>query len=174
MTAKNTAPKKASSRRNFLKQGALLAVPLAAAAPAAVVADGGLQSRLSKLENEAAIRELHQAWLRHVNTGATESARALFADPKVAAFDPAVRHISPDHAVPLDAIEVAPDGKTASGRFHCLVQIETPIAQDCTLAQMAHAQGEGFVHRTERCVLRVRYAKFSGAWSISSAEFTPA
>jgi hypothetical protein len=169
MTAKKT-----SSRRNFLKQGAMLAVPLAAAAPAAVMADDGLKSRLAKLENEAAIRNLHQTWLRHVNTAATDQARALFADPKGAAFDPTVRRIAADHEAEPDAFEVAPDVKSATGRFHCSVEIETPIAQDCTLAQMAHAQGTGFIRRTERRVLKVDYVKASGAWAIVRAEFSPA
>lgn len=169
MTAKKT-----SSRRNFLKRSALLAVPLATAAPAVVMADDGLKSRLAKLENEAAIRELHQTWLRRINTGAVDRAKALFADPNIAAFDPTVRRIAADHAAELDAIEVAQDGKTATGRFHCSVEIETPIAQDCTLAQMARAQGTDFVRRTERRVLNVRYVKASGSWAIVRAEFASA
>jgi len=51
------------------------------------------------------------------------------------------------------------------------VEIETEIAQDCTLAQMAREQGGGFVRRTERRVLNVEYSKVSGAWSIAKAEF---
>jgi len=174
MTAENMSPKKASSRRNFLKKSALLAVPLATAAPAAVMADDGLKSRLAKLENEAAIRDLHQTWLRYINTGAADEAKALFADPKSAAFDPTVRRLAADHAGEPDAIEVAPDGKSAAGRFRCAVETETPIVQDCTLAQMAHAQGTGFFHRTERRVLNVEYVKASGSWAIAKAEFSPA
>lgn len=167
-----TAPK-TSSRRNFLKQGALLAVPLATAAPA-VLADDGVTSRLAKLENEAAVRKLHQTWLRRINTGAADEAKALLADPKSAAFDPTVRRIAADHEAEPDAIEVAPNGRSATGRFHCSVEIETPLAQDCTLAQMAHAQGTGFVRRTERRVLKVDYVKASGAWAIARAEFASA
>jgi hypothetical protein len=169
MTAKKT-----SSRRNFLKKGALLAVPLAAAAPAAVLADDDLKSRLAKLENESAIRDLHQTWLRRINTGAADGARALFADSKSAAFDPTVRRIAADHEAEPDAIEVDPGGKSATGRFHCSVEIETPIAQDCTLAQMAHAQGTDSIRWTERRVLNVEYVKSSGAWTIARAEFASA
>jgi len=39
------------------------------------------------------------------------------------------------------------------------------------LAQMAHAQGSGFVRRTERHMLKVEYAKVNGTWSIAKAEF---
>ena len=152
-----------STRRSFLKGGALLAVPLV---PAAVMADDGLKARLARLEDEAAIRELHQTWLRWTNTRA-DAATSLFADPEGTAFalDQGVRRIAADHAGQPDAIEVAADGKSAAGRFHCAVEIETAIAQDCTLAQMAHAQDGGFVRRTERRVLKVEYVKACGAWA---------
>ncbi|MGO9588447.1 MAG: hypothetical protein ACLP3K_00190 [Candidatus Acidiferrales bacterium] len=169
----------ASTRRSFLKRGALLAAPLAAvAAPAAILADDELKARLAKLENEAAIRELHQAWLRRITvrkdetTGEHDAAAALFAN-REGAFDPSVRRIAPDHSAQPDAIEVAADGKRATGRFHCAVEIETAIPQDSTLAQMAHAQGSGFVRRTERRILKVEYVKASGAWAIARAELAP-
>jgi len=162
-----------STRRSFLKDGALLAVPLAAAAPAAVLADDGLKARLAKLEDEAAIRVLHHTWLRQLNAGEV-APTPLFADSEVAAFGQAVRSIAIDHAGPPDAIEIAADGRCAAGLFPCAVEIETAIAPDCTLAQMAHAQGNGFVRRTERRVLKVEYAKASGAWAIAKVDFAPA
>jgi hypothetical protein len=163
---------KTASRRTFLKRGAILAVPLAAAAtPAAVLADDGLKARLAKLENEAAIREVHQNWLRQINAGATDVAKPLLAGPEDGALGQTVRSVAMDHAGKPDAIEIVPDRKSATGEFYCVVEIETPIANDCTLAQMAHAQGSGFVGRTERRVLNVEYAKANGAWSIARAEF---
>ena len=166
MTTKTT-----STRRSFLKRGALLAAPLAAAVPAAALADDGLTARLTRLEDEAAIRELHQTWLRRINTGAGGAALPLIADPEGAASDEAVRSIAADHAGQPEAIEVAADGKSAAGWFPCAVGIETTIAQDCTLARMAHAQGGGFVRRTERRVLKVEYVKAGGAWAIAKVEF---
>jgi hypothetical protein len=167
--------KSASSRRSFLKSGALLAAPLAAAVPAAVMADDSLQARLARLEDEAAIRQLHLSWLRRMNTGAGEAAAPLFADSERVAprhSGKAVRGIATDHAGKPDAIEIAGDGRSATGQFPCIVEFETAIAQDCTLGQMAHAQGSGFVRRTERRVLKIEYEKTSGAWSIAKAEFT--
>jgi len=173
MKANNTSSKNAT-RRSFLKNGALLAVPLAAVtAPAAVVADDSLKSRLARFEDEAAIRSLHDSWLRQFNAADANAAAPLLANSKTTASSEILRHIAPDHAAAPDAIEFAADGKSASGRFHCLVEIETPIARDSTLAQMAHAQGSGFVRRTERRLLRVSYAKSSGAWSIASATLAP-
>lgn len=167
-------PKSNSTRRSFLKRGALLAAPLAAVAPAAMFAEGGLKTRLARLENEAAIREVHQTWLRSINSGTADGANPLASDFEGIAPEEIVRGISVDHVGEPDAIEVAANGKSAAGRFHCAVEIETAIAQDCTLAQMAHAQGSGFVRRTERRVLNVKYVKSADAWSIAKAEFEQA
>jgi hypothetical protein len=164
-----------STRRSFLKSGALLAAPLAAAVPAALVADDGLRARLARLEDEAAIRALHQGWLRRINVragaGAGDTVAPLFADAEGAKSDQAVRNIAADHAGEPDAIEIAADGESAIGRFQCAVEIESAIAQDCTLARMAHAQGGGFVRRTERRVLKVEYVKADGAWAIAKVDF---
>lgn len=169
-TNANRAGAKNATRRSFLKSGALLAVPLAAAAaPAAIAADDSLKSRLARLEDEAALRDLHDAWLRQFNAGAAD-ATPLLAESSGAAHGQAIRRMAPDHAAGPDAFDIAPDGKSASGRFHCVVEIETPIARDSTLAEMAHAQGAGFVSRTDRRLLRVSYAKRSGGWAIASAE----
>jgi hypothetical protein len=160
-----------STRRSFLKSGTLLGLPLAAvAAPAVATADDELKIRLARLENEAAIREVHQTWLRSINTGAGETSVAVLAGSEVAGLDSAVRKIAADHEGQTDAIQVSADGENAVGRFHCLVEFESPIAQDCTIGQMAHAQGGGFVRRTERRVLKVKYAKSSSAWNIAEVE----
>ena len=166
--SKNTA----STRRSFLKRGALLAAPLAAGAPSTLLADDGLKARLARLEDQAAIRALHQTWLREVNARAADVPALRFADPEVNALGHAVRSIVADHAGPADSIEIAADGKNAAGRFLCAVEIETKIAQDCTLARMAHAQGGGFVRRTEHRLLKVDYVKSSGAWAIVKVQFS--
>jgi hypothetical protein len=160
-----------STRRSFLKGGAVLAAPLAGALPAAVIADQGLKARLARLEDEAAIRELHQTWLRRINTGAGDAAASLYASPEGATIDQAVRGIAADHSGEPDAIEFAADGNSAAGRFHCAVEIAAAIAQDCTVARMAHAQGGGFVRQTERRVLRIEYVKVPGAWAIAKVDF---
>jgi len=155
-----------STRRAFLKNGTMLAAPLAAvAAPAAAMADDEWKNRLALLENQAAIRDLHQSWLRTIHNGAAQS-----ASPEAAGFDPAIRSISTDHAGGPDVIEVGSDGRSAIGWFHCTVEIEIEIAQDCTLARMAHEQGGGFIRRTERRLLKADYVKTSGGWSIAKID----
>ena len=158
-----------STRRSFLKNGALLAAPLAAAAPSAVLGDNGLKARLARLEDEAAIRDLHQSWLRGINTG-KDAAKLPIASPQ-GALSHAVRTIAADHAGKPDAIEIAANGQSATGRYHYAVELQSNIPQDCTLGQMAHAQGNGFVRWTERRVLHVDSVKTSGAWTIAKVEF---
>ncbi len=159
MTRDNT-----STRRSFLRGGALLAAPIAAASVSAVaLADDGSKARLKRLEDEAAIRELHQAWLRQVNAG-----------ERGALLDDAVRRITADHAGAPDRIEIAADGRSAVGYFDYVVETETPLAEDCTLAQMAHAQGNGTLRRTERRMLTVDYTKTRGAWKIAKVASTTA
>jgi hypothetical protein len=160
----------ASTRRSFLKGGAVAAAPLAVAAPALAMAQQHQAARLARLEDEAAIRDLHQAWMRRINTGAHEDAARLFADPGRARFDEAVRSLAADHAAASDHIEIAQGGLTARGRFHCAVEIETAIAPDCTAAQMARLQGGGLVRRTEPRLLKAEYVKSAGAWAIAGLE----
>jgi hypothetical protein len=150
-----------SSRRTFLKGGALLAAPIAAASVTAVAfADQGLKARVTYLEDEAAIRRLHQAWLRRVNAGERD-----------ALLDDAVRQILADHAGAPDQIVVAADGASAVGRFDHAVAMESTLAEDSTLAQMAHVQGHGTVRRNERRQLIVRYLKSDGLWRMGTVEW---
>lgn len=158
-----------STRRSFLKNGALLAAPLAAAAPSAVLGDDGLKARLARLEDEAAIRDLHQSWLRGVNTGSHAAIAPIASTQGVLSH--AVRSIAADHAGKPDAIEIAPGGQSATGRYHYAVELQSNIPQDCTLGQMAHAQGNGFLRWTERRVLTVDYVKTAGAWTVANVEF---
>ncbi|HEY0281092.1 MAG TPA: hypothetical protein VGC27_00515 [Rhizomicrobium sp.] len=157
-----------STRRTFLKAGAVLSAPLAAAPVAAFAGDS--EARLARLEDENAIRVLHQTWLRSINAGTAGKERVPPLLAGVQAAGDKVRSIAANHAAPPDVIMLAADGRNATGRFHCTIGLERPIAQDCTLAQMAHLQGGGFVRRTESRVLIVDYVKAGGAWSIARVE----
>ncbi len=163
-----------STRRSLLKGGALLAAPLVAGAPGIAAADDGRKARLARLEDEAQIRGLHQAWLRRINAGNHGEAAPLVLDPRTAALDQAVRSIGADHLGEPDAIKLAADGARATGRFACVVAMEVPIARDCTLAQMAHAQGGGVVRRSERRVLEAEYVKAGGEWAVARIGLVPA
>lgn len=111
-----------STRRAFLKGGALAAAPLAAAGAAAVAAKSGHAAEIERLQAEAAIRDLHQAWLRKVNVGAETS--ALFVDRKRARLQEAVTRVEADHAGAADEVRLHAHGLRASARYACVV--ETP------------------------------------------------
>jgi antitoxin (DNA-binding transcriptional repressor) of toxin-antitoxin stability system len=150
-----------STRRSFLKAGAVLATPMAVPAAAAIGGD----PQLAEHEDKSAIRVLHQDWLRDINAGRTVA---------LTRTGETVRRIATDHDGNADAIEVAADGKRASARFDCAVEIETALARETTLEQMAHAQGEGFVRRTERRTVAADYVKTRYGWTIARVEFATA
>lgn len=148
------------TRRMFLKGGALLAAPIAAASVTAIAlakdhTSDALNVRVRRLEDAAAIREVHRSWLRQIDAG---RGTALLGG--------SVTQVTPDHAGRADSIEIAPDGNGATGRFDCLVERETRLPEDSTLGQMAHAQGTGTVRNTERLTLTVEYVRKSGVWTI--------
>ena len=157
-----------SSRRSFLKGGAVVAAPLAVAIPAAALAAEDHKARARRLQDEAEIRSLHQAWLRKLATGADAS--GLFADARAARLDPEVHGVSADHAGEADRIEVAADGLRASGRFATLVELQTELPKTTTLTQMAHLQGGGVVRHAERRTLHASYVKRNGAWAIEKVD----
>jgi hypothetical protein len=162
-----------SSRRSFLKAGAVLSAPLAVL-PGAALAGNGAGARLARLEDENAIRSLHQNWLRGIN--ASTAGNAGLEGMKAATLAPGekVCGISADLAGPPDAIVIGANGSTARGQFHCAVEVEAPLAKDCTLGQMAHLQGGGFVRRTEARVLTVDYAKTNRGWSVTQRRLAAA
>jgi hypothetical protein len=154
-------------RRFFLQASAALSVPLAASAAHAAKADHSRASaRLAALEDEKAIRELQQAYARLVNSRAHEEARDLFENPSAARVDASVRSVSMDGFGEHDAIEVAPDRGSATGRTHCAVQTEAVIGPNCTLVEMAREQGEGVLRRLEKRILVGSYLKVAGTWKI--------
>ena len=150
--------KMTSTRRTFLKGSAMVAAPLAVATPVAALADDGLKGRLARLEDEKAIRAAHQAFLRQVNLAGGHDK-----------LDASVRTIAADHSGEAEVIEVAADGKRATGRFACTVEMESELPKDGTLGQMAHAQGNGSVRHAERRVLATAYRKTKNGWVIDKA-----
>jgi hypothetical protein len=162
------------TRRSFLKVGAVLAAPLAAVIPVAARASDDSKARLATLEDEGAIRELQQSWLRRFNAGAADEAAKLSGGRHKIALDSGLRSIVADHAAEPLGITVADGGNRASGTLTCIVEHETELEQDCTLAMMAHHQGAGFVRTSERRLLRAEYAKSAKGWTIAKLELAEA
>ena len=136
----------ASTRRAFLKTGALFAVPLAAPAVAAI---------RQRVDDETAIRAAHEAWLRDVNRGAV----ALMASGAL------VLSIVPDGEP--NRVKLA--GARASCRFACTLEIERPRPTGGTFAQMALLQRNASTG-TERSTMTADYAMREGRWVITTVD----
>jgi hypothetical protein len=153
-----------TSRRNFLKSGAIVAAPIAAAIPGAALADDGTGARLARLEDERAIADLNRALLKGLNGGS--------ADLPIAAgalqIDPALRAISEDPGRD-STLTLAADGLSASARHACRVDIERAFSGNSTLEQMARLQGQGSHRHSEDRILLIDYAKGQGGWQIAAA-----
>ncbi len=165
-----------ATRRSFLKGGAILAAPLAATgAPAAALAAGDRQDRLARLEDEKAIRDLHAHWMRQINGGDYAGAAAHYASDKCACALAGIASVAAASAGDEDALDFAQDGRRASASYAAVVETETLIAPEGTLAQMLHAQGDGMVRTTERRTLRADYVRTrEGGWAIESLAFEQA
>lgn len=155
------------TRRTFLKGSAILAAPLAMGVPAAAMAADDRTERLKRLEDEAAIRALHQDWLRRVNARSADMA-GLFVSARAArCLDDMVCGVTSVPGAQADSIQIAADGQRATGRFLCLVETENRLAPENTLAQMALAQGGGIVREQAQRLVAADYVKVGERWAIA-------
>ena len=159
-----------TDRRSFLKSGALLATPVALAAPMAAVADDGSRARLARLEDERAIEALHRAFVRRVSAQGPASAGEYLAHEKACKIDTRVCGIAEDSASDL-ALEIGEDGLSATTRQLCRVELETEFRGNTTLEQMARLQGQGSHRHSEMRVLQTDYIKGKNGWAIETVRF---
>ena len=142
-----------TSRRSFLKTGALAAAPLAVLAPAAAfAAEDGSKARLARLEDEKAIQALHRDLLRGVNGGERQLAKGLTA-------------LAPDPANEAQ-LAFADDGRHATYRRACTASFRTEFTGHSTLEQMHRLQGQGQHSHEESRELVVEYEKGKHGWAI--------
>lgn len=137
----------AATRRSFMAvAGAALSAPVAAAAAAlpGEIASDPAKTRLVHLEDVNEIRALNQAYL----------------------IERRMSGVSPADFGEHDVIEIAEDRQTAIARLHVLVHTETALDPDCTLVEMAQAQGEGVLRAASPAVLENTYVRRGGVWMI--------
>jgi len=158
-----------TSRRAFLKTGAIAAAPLAAVGvPVAALAADGSKAKLARLEDERAIGELHGKLLRHLHAG--NAPAELFAG-KALKLEAGVRSIAPDHSAQPGAIAFSEDGKRASQRQPVKVEIAQELEGDGTLIQMARLQGNTLALAVLPKTLAVQYVRTGGGWAIEDIAF---
>ncbi len=158
--------KQTTDRRSFLKTGAIVAAPLAVAAPAAALADDGSRARLARLEDERAVEALQRKFLRHLN-GAGDCGEFIASSDAVDLGE-GLRAIAEDISHEA-SVELAEDGRTATARCQCRIERETEFAGDSTLEQMARFQGQGSHRFAEERVLAMEFAKDRDGWKIAAA-----
>ena len=157
-----------TDRRSFLKAGAIVAAPIAAAAPVVALADDGSRARLARLEDERALGALQRKFLRHLN-GAADCGKFIASSDAVN-LGQGLRAIAEDAGHEAE-LALADDGLSATARCHCRVEWEIEFTGDSTLERMARFQGQGSHRHAEERVLATDYVKGKDGWRIASARF---
>lgn len=158
-----------TTRRSFLKSGALVAAPVAAvAAPAmALAADNG-SARLARLEDERAIEALSRNFVRNFNASGAKGTADLFAAGRAPELGDGAVRLALDAAGEPDLLEVAEDGAHARSRHLCTLESEYALEGEGSLVEMARLQGNSAVQTSEQRVLVADYVKLADGWAIES------
>lgn len=169
-------------------------VSLAEPAPAD---DAALRAGL--LEDEKALRQLHQSFENALDSGRHDALIALFTEDAQVHFNGGVfRHrqgvtrlfgghfptrktgrrmeAAPGFALPAaqqrDSVQVAADRRTATAVFPYSIQAGLPLESDTSLVSMARLHGEGIRTWWEGGVYRASYRREdAGRWLISRLEY---
>lgn len=159
-----------TSRRAFLKTGAIVAAPLAAVGvPVAALAADGSKAKLARLEDERAIGELHGKLLRHLHAG--NAPAELFARGNPPRIEAGVRSIVPDHSAQPEGLAFSHDGQRASQRQPVNVEIAQELEGDGTLIQMARLQGNTLALAVLPKTLVAQYVRTASGWAIEDIAF---
>jgi hypothetical protein len=202
-----------TGRRSFIwKIGAVMSALLASAVPAmskpSVNNDADLKAkvdRLSKqvgmLEDENAIRGLHQTYENLLNNRMYEEVVNLFTDDGEVVFNGGVFKgrkrgvhrlycdhfrsgltgkkiepapgFQPDTEQQEDIVDVSPDRRSARARFAYSIQVGAPIISDSQLVKMARLHGQGIMKWWEGGTYEVSYVRDikDSTWKIKSLEY---
>lgn len=145
-----------TSRRDFLKTGALAAVPVAAGLPAAALAADDSKAALAHLQDERAIEALTRDVLRQFNRGEAGNL-----------FDRGIARVALDaDAEPSLAIH----GDMATARFACTVDTEHGLEGHGTLVEMARLQGNAGATSSTAKTLVARYTRQNDHWTIAALD----
>jgi len=159
---------------------------------------GRLSRRVGNLEDAEKVRRLHRAYESSLDRGLYEEVVAMFAGDAEVIYNgglfrgtEGVRRLycgnfspgrtgkriepapgfEPDPAQPQESIEVAEDGRTATGRFAYSIQVGTPMKGNSSLIAMARLQGEGIAKCWEGGTCEATYVKAGDSWKIRRLEY---
>ncbi len=202
-----------TGRRSFMwKIGAAMSAVLASAVPGMsrprIDRDKGLTAQVDQLfnklgilEDENAIRRLHQTYENLLNNGRYKEVMNLFTDDGEVVFNGGVfkgkkrgvrrlycdqfssrltgRKIEPAPGFrpgieqQQDMVEVTADRKSARARFTYSIQVGAPIISDSILVKMARLQGQGIMKWWEGGTYEVSYVRDikDSTWKIKRLEY---
>jgi hypothetical protein len=160
-----------TSRRSFLKSGAIVAAPVVAvAAPAVAFAADDSGAKLARLEDERAIEALGRDFIRHFNASGAEGTAGLFADGQAPKLANASR-LALDTASEPEQLEIAADGASARLRHAVTVESEHALEGHGTLVEMARLQGNTSARTSEQRMLIAEFVKHGDRWAIGNVRF---
>jgi hypothetical protein len=195
---------KLKSRRSFIwNMGAGASAVLASAATMAggeAAAPADPASQVALLQEEQALRKLHQSFEQAMNRGLNEELIGMFADDAEVVFNGGVfkqrnhgvtrlyrdrfqagktgRSMEPAPGFELaanqqrDSVEIAADRKSAQAIFPYSIQVGVPLESDSSLVAMARLHGEGVRTWWEGGVYKVAYRKdVADNWRIARLEY---
>ncbi len=169
-------------RRCFIRNaGAALSATMAGSAAVATIAPPHIPPPAHALEDAEAIRKLHYTLIERVNAAQLAQVAELFAqgaevpvwaDPSVGT-GPMQTHIL-GHWQLRDEIDVSPDRRCATAKFHCLVRTQFHVSSPLlSLTEMARLQGGGSSQRWETGVFEADFSRTGGKWLIARLVYRP-
>jgi hypothetical protein len=174
--------KKSTRRAFFLNGGAVLGAGVAATAGAAGLMSAGADAGAAtpdargaaegrtvggSAEDREAIRRLHLAFVARLEERGADAPANLFGDPGTVQLGAYRQTPSQQN----DQVNFSEDGLRATARFHCEVELCTPLQGDCTAAQMARLQGLTASRRWETGRFEASYVKMRGQWEMASVSY---
>lgn len=160
-----------TSRRSFLKSGALVAAPVAAIGiPGAAMAEDGSKAALARLQDERAIEALNRDFLRAFNSSGANGTARLFADGKAPKLAKGISKLNLDLAAEPSNFAIAEDGASAAVRYECAVELSEELEGQETIVQMARIQGNSPGVHMARKTLSAHYARQGDGWLITRLE----
>jgi hypothetical protein len=160
-----------TTRRSFLKSGALVAVPVAAIGlPAAALAEDGSKAALARLQDERAIEALAHDFVRMFNRGGAHGTASLFANRASPAIGKGISKLNLDLSETPQSVTIAGDGASATARYACTVDIAHDLEGQATIVQMARLQGGAAVTHSARKTLAAHFARAEDGWRIAGVE----
>lgn len=161
--------KSMTSRRSFLKSGAVVAAPVAIIATPALAAgmeEDALRSRLARMEDSRAIETLNRRFVHHFNAADRRGLAGLFADGRAPELGQGIAGLVVEEGAQAPEILLTADGNRASATYACRAEVEQALEGSDTLMQMARLQGNSAHRMHQPGQLKADYVRRPEGWVI--------